>query len=214
MILLKPVTQVALDLINLEDALRIGKQAVKEGVDWVEAGTPLIKSEGLSSVKKLNQEFPDKKIVADMKTIDTGELEVKIAGQAGADVVSVFGASANETVKEAVDASSEYEVEIMADLITLEKPSKRAQELAEFGVDYIEIHAGIDQQEAGKDPLKQLSSVINSVNVPIAVAGGLNSETAPKAVKAGASIIIVGSAITRAENPAEASKEIVKAVRG
>lgn len=214
MIVLKPVVQVALDFVDLETALETGRKSVKGNVDWVEAGTPLIKSEGLSSVKKLSQEFPKKKIVADMKTMDTGELETKIAGEAGADVVSVLGASADETIEGAVKAGQEYDLDILADLIAVKDPSTRAQELEDLGVDYIGIHAGIDQQEAGKNPLKQLDSVINSTNIPIAIAGGLNAETAPKAVKAGASIIIVGSAITKSNDPTKATQEIVESVRG
>lgn len=213
MIKLEPVVQVALDLTDIEDALEIGEQADEGGVDWIEAGTPLIKSEGLSSVERLSQRFPDKKIVADMKIMDTGELETGLAGEVGADVVSVLGASADETVKGAVKAGKEYELDIIADLIAVKEPSVRAQELEKLGVDYIGVHVGIDQQEAGGNPLKQAGEIINSTSTPIAVAGGLNAETVPKAVEAGASIVVVGSAITKAENPTEASKEIVDSIR-
>lgn len=213
MIQLEPVVQVALDLTDIENALEIGEQAAEGGVDWIEAGTPLIKSEGLSSVKRLSQRFPDKKIVADMKTMDTGELEAGLAGKAGADVVSVLGASADETVKGAVKAGKKHELNIIADLIAVKEPSTRAQELEELGVDYIGAHTGIDQQEIGKSPLKQASAIVKSTNIPIAVAGGLNAETAPKAVEAGASIIVVGSAITKAEDPTNASREIVNSIR-
>ncbi len=146
--------QVALDLTDIEKALEIGHQAVDGGVDWIEAGTPLIKSEGLKSVEELDQNFPNKTIVADMKTMDTGELEVSLAGEAGADVVSILAACPDETVEGAVKAAEEHDLDIVADLIAIPNPSSRAQEIEEIGVDYIAVHTGIDQQEAGMDPSK------------------------------------------------------------
>ncbi len=210
---MKTVVQVALDFTKIGDAVKIGKKAVEGGVDWVEAGTPLIKSEGLKAIEILNKEFPDKKLIADMKSIDTGDLEVSIAAEAGADIVSVFGAAANETIKEAVRASEEHDVKIIADLIALDDPTVRVEKLEELGVDFIGIHVGIDQQNTGKDPLNQLDSVIKHTDLPIAVAGGLDSKTAPKAVESGASIIVVGSAITKAKTPTKIADEIVKSVR-
>ncbi len=210
---MEPVVQVALDLTKIEEAITIGKKAVEGGVDWIEAGTPLIKSEGLKAIEALDEEFSDKQVIADMKTIDTGDLEVSLAAEAGADIVSVFGAAADETIEEAVEASGRYDVEIIADLIALDNPSTRVKKLEELGVDFIGIHVGIDQQGTGKDPLDQLDSVIKHTNLPIAVAGGLDSKTAPMAVESGASIIVVGSAITKAKNPTKIADEIVKSVR-
>lgn len=210
---LKPIVQVALDFTDIEEAAEVGRQASEGGVDWIEAGTPLIKSEGISSVRRLREEFPDKKIFADMKTMDTGELEVELAGKAGADIVSVMAVSADETIEEAVRAASERDLEVTANLLAVREPSIRAREVEELGVDYIEIHVGIDQQRRGKDPLKQLRAVMGNIDIPIAIAGGLDAETAPKAVEAGASIIIVGSAITSASDPGVSARSIVEAVR-
>lgn len=211
--MIKPTVQVALDLVDIEEAVKIGKEAAEGGADWIEAGTPLIKSEGISSVERLDQVFPGECIVADMKTTDAGRLEVKLAGEAGADVVSVFGACADETIEEAVEAGKEYGVEIIADLMSVGDPLERALEVEDLGVDYIGIHTGIDQQARGEDPLKHIGSVVESADLPIAVAGGLNDKTAPKAVEKGASIIIVGKYITKSKNPSKATEKIIKSVR-
>ena len=72
----RPVLQVALDFENLSRALPAAREAVEGGADWVEAGTPLIKSEGLDAVRELKKAFPDRRIVADMKLMDTGAFEV------------------------------------------------------------------------------------------------------------------------------------------
>jgi orotidine-5'-phosphate decarboxylase len=99
---MKPVLQVALDLVHGDRALRIAADAVKGGADWIEAGTPLIKSEGMDIVRELKKAFPKQTIVADMKTIDVGGAEVEIAAKSGADVVVVLGVSSNPTITEAI----------------------------------------------------------------------------------------------------------------
>jgi len=54
---------------------------------------------------------------------------------------------------------------------------------------------------------------VKASKLPVAVAGGLNSETVAQAVKAGASIIIVGGAIIKAEDVTKATRTIKKAIR-
>ena len=209
---MKPILQVALDLINAHRAIQIAKEAIEGGADWLEAGTPLIKSEGLEIVRRLKKEFPDKTIVADMKTMDTGALEVEIASKAGADVVCILGVADDETIKEAVRASRKYGTKVMVDVIGVDDKVKRAKELEKLGVDYICVHVGIDEQMRGENPIEITKEIVKNVNIPVAIAGGLNSETVVDAVNAGASIIIVGGAITKAPNVTEATRMIKKAM--
>ncbi|RLG92482.1 MAG: bifunctional hexulose-6-phosphate synthase/ribonuclease regulator [Candidatus Hecatellales archaeon] len=208
----KPKLQVALDFVNLHRALKVAEEAVKGGVDWIEVGTPLIKSEGLNAVREIKKIFPNHTVLADMKTVDTGSIEVEMAAKAGADIVIILGVSDDSTVKEAVEAGRRYGAKIMVDLLGVEDPYSRSIELEKLGVDYICVHVGIDQQMRGVDPLKLLKQVVEAVRIPVAVAGGINSETAAEAVKAGAAIVIVGGAITKAENAEEAAKTIKKAM--
>ena len=209
---MKPILQVALDLINAHRAIQIAREAIEGGADWLEAGTPLIKSEGLEIVRKLKKEFPDKTIVADMKTMDTGALEVEIASKAGADVVCILGVADDETIKEAVRASRKYGTKVMVDVIGVDDKVRRAKELEKLGVDYICVHVGIDEQMRGENPIEITKEIVKNVSVPVAIAGGLNSETVVDAVNAGASIIIVGGAITKAPNVTEATRMIKKAM--
>ncbi len=208
----KPLLQVALDLMHLKRVLKIAEEAVEGGVDWLEAGTPLIKSEGMDSVRALKKAFPGKKLVADMKTMDTGAYEVEIASKAGADIVIVMAQADDSTIKESVKAGRRYGTQIMADLIGVERMAERAKQVQEMGVDYLCVHVSIDEQMSGRDPLSELRDVAEVAQIPIAVAGGLNSETAPMAMEAGASIIIVGGAITKAAKVTEASRVIRKAI--
>lgn len=209
----EPILQVALDLIDLPRALRVAKEAIRGGAQWLEAGTPLIKSEGLNAVRALKRSFPKHTLVADMKTMDTGAFEVEMAAKAGADVIIILGAATNETIKEAIRAAKKYGSEIMVDLMNLREPAKRAKEVEKFGADYLCAHVGIDQQMIGIDPIKELQRISKSVNIPIAAAGGINSETAPEIVNSGANIVIVGGAIIKAENAEDATKKILESIK-
>ena len=206
------ILQVALDLLNEHRAIAIAEDAVKGGADWLEAGTPLIKSEGMDIVRKLKETFPGKTIVADMKTMDTGAFETEMASKAGADIVVILGVSDDSTIKDAVKSARKYGTKIMVDLIGVKNKVKRAKELEKMGIDYLCIHVGIDEQMIGKKPLENLKEIVKHTDIPVAVAGGINSETASDMIKAGASIIIVGGAITKAKNVEKATKQIKKAL--
>ena len=210
--LMKPILQVALDLLNTHRAIQIAKESIKGGTDWIEAGTPLIKSEGMDIIRNLRDIFPDKKIVADMKTMDTGAFETEMAAKAGADIVVILAAADNSTIIEAIKSARKYGTKIMIDLIGVKDKIRRIQDLEKLGIDYICIHVGIDEQMIGKKPLEILKETVKKTNIPIAVAGGINSENAVDLVKAGASIIIVGSAITKAKNVTKATQNIKKAI--
>lgn len=209
---MRPVLQLALDFVDLKRALKCAEEAVAGGVDWLEAGTALIKSEGLNAVRKLRERFPNKVIVADMKTMDAGRTEVEIAAKSGANIVSILGAASDSTIKECVEAGRNYGAKIQTDLISVKDVKKRAVEIEKLDVDYIGIHCAIDEQMAGKNPFKELKDIVKNVSIPIAVAGGINSETAPEAVKAGASIIIVGGAINKAKDAKKAAETIKSSI--
>jgi 3-hexulose-6-phosphate synthase/6-phospho-3-hexuloisomerase len=207
---IKPILQVALDILEIDRAIQIAKEAVAGGVDWIEAGTPLIKSEGMNAVRQLKAAFPDHVILADMKTVDTGAMEIEMAAKAGADIVILLGSADDSTVQDAVRAARKYGVKLMADLISADDPSNRAVQLVDMGVDYINIHAGIDQQMTGNDRIKNIKEF--KVNVPLAVAGGLDSKSAAKAVVSGARIVIVGGNIVRSSNVTAAAKAIRRSI--
>ena len=203
------ILQVALDLTDIEEAMSIAEKAARGGAHWLEVGTPLIKEEGMRAVELLKRRFHDRKIVADLKTMDTGALEVEMAARHGADVVSILGVADNKTIRDAVDVARKYGIRVMVDLIGVGDKVKRAKELEKMGVHYILVHTGIDEQAQGKNPLEDLEKVVKAVNVPVAVAGGLNLETIPKVIELGATIIIVGGAITKSEDPEGVTRKII-----
>jgi 3-hexulose-6-phosphate synthase/6-phospho-3-hexuloisomerase len=216
-----PPIQIALDMMNLPRAIQIAEEAVngakKAGATdvWVEIGTPLIKSEGMNAVRTAREKFPDLTIVADMKTLDAGSVEVEMAAKAGANIVHILAASPDTCISESVLAGKKYGVKIATDLLSVKNPVERAVELEKMGVDIINIHVGLDQQVLGFKPIDLVRDIAKacSSQVLIAAAGGLNSETAVHAYEAGADIIIVGGALYKAKNPEDSAFKIISALK-
>lgn len=209
---MKPVLQLALDFVDLKRAVKSAQAGVAGGVDWLEVGTPLIKSEGVQAVRELRRLFPRVTLVADMKIMDAGRIEVETAAKAGANIVDVLGAASDATIRECIQAGKNYGAKIVVDLIAVKDPVSRGKQIEDFGADYVTVHCSIDEQMEGKDPFETLRRLAEAVSLPVGVAGGINSETAARALEAGASIVIVGGAITKAVDPAEAASNIRKAM--
>ncbi|MHC5034818.1 MAG: 3-hexulose-6-phosphate synthase [Planctomycetota bacterium] len=212
---MEPTLQLALDFVNLDQALRAAREAVEGGAEWLEAGTPLIKSEGLDAVRALRGEFPSATVIADMKVMDAGRVETECAAKAGANIVHVLGAASDATIAECVEAARRYDARITVDLVgleTRERMVRRAVEVEQMGAAFVCIHTPIDMQMRGELPFDDLKAVASEVSVPVAVAGGINSETAADAVEAGATIVIVGGAITKSPDARAATETMLRAI--
>src|SRR5947207_13969037 len=96
---MKTIVQISLDVTNIPEAIDTARMALRAGVDWLEAGTPLIIAEGMNGVRALRAEFPGVPIVADLKTMDGGWLEAELMAKAGATHVVVMEREHEETIK-------------------------------------------------------------------------------------------------------------------
>ena len=207
--MVRPILQVALDVTELARALQIAEESVAGGADWIEAGTPLIKSEGMEVVRALRAKFPGRIIVADMKVADTGTLEVEMAAKAGASVVCILADADDSVIEESVRAARLYGVRLMADLINAADPLERAEAVSRMGGDIVAAHTGIDQQMRGKDSLSLLRSLAGKTGAAeIAVAGGIDADTAGQAVQAGAGIVIVGANIVKSRDVTASARAV------
>jgi 3-hexulose-6-phosphate synthase/6-phospho-3-hexuloisomerase len=204
--------QVALDFVELPRAMKAAEAAVAGGADILEAGTPLIKSEGLDAVRSLRAKFPGATIVADLKTADAGRLETESAAKAGANIVTVLATASPATIRECVEAGRHYGVDVAVDLLGVADPVAFARAAEELGVAWLDVHCPIDAQMRGEDPLALLKQIRPHTRLLLAVAGGINSETAAAAAAAGADIVIVGGAVTKAVDPKQATAEIRRAL--
>lgn len=200
--------QVALDTLTLEECLKLLEET-KGSVDIAEVGTPFIIEEGMRPVREFKKHFPEIAVLADAKIMDAGELEAETAFKAGADIVTVLGASNDETIYGAVKAAKKYNGKIMIDMIAVKDLAQRTKEIDAMGVDYICVHTAFDVQSTGKDPLDELK-IVNSViqHAQSAVAGGVKLSTIDAIAEEGAGIIVVGGAICNAKDRAATAKEM------
>ena len=208
---MRPKIQVALDLIHLEDALNIASK-VADYVDYLEAGTPLIKAEGLRSAMILKREFGDKVVVADLKTMDTGYLEASLAYEFGADYSTVMAVADIGTVEGAIKARDDYGKGLMIDLLGVRDLSI-VRELDRLKPDYFLIHSGIDMQHRGLmpfEPIKRLSKI--GVSAKLGVAGGLNKDNIRGLEGLDVDLVIIGGFITKSDDPGKVAREVLEAV--
>ena len=204
--------QVALDFVDTARALKCAREAVEGGADILEVGTPLLKAEGLDAVRVIHREFPKVPVVCDAKTMDAGRAEFETAAKAGARVATVLGVASDATLRECVESGRNYGIQVYVDLLGHPDPARRAREAEALGADLVGVHCPIDEQMEGRDPFERLRLVAAAVRIPVAVAGGITAETAADAVKAGASVVIVGGFINKAPDGAAATRAVKRAM--
>ena len=199
----KPTVQISLDLVDLDEATETAAMALRCGVDWLEAGTPLLLAHGLHSVRALRENFPDVPIVADLKTMDGGYLEAELMAKAGATHVVVMARAHEETVKCVVQCGKDYGVGVMGDNLGCPDMVEGARQLEDLGCDYIVHHTGYDERRgiaaAGNrmpSPLDQLKEVVDAVSIPVQAVGGLSIQQAVACPSYGAPLVVLGAPLT------------------
>jgi len=197
---MRPIVQISLDVISIEEALETGAMALRAGVDWLEAGTPLIIAEGMHGVRALRERFPDTPIVADLKTMDGGWLEAELMAKAGATHVVVMARAHEETIKCVVQAGEDLGIEVMGDNLGCENMVDGAKLLADLGCDFVIHHIGYDERrgiaargDRMPSPLDQLREVVAAVPVPVQAVGGLSIEQAIMTPLLGAPLVVLGA---------------------
>ena len=198
-----PTVQISLDLTDLDEAIATAAMALRAGVDWLEAGTPLLLAEGLHAVKALRDHFPETPIVADLKTMDGGYLEAEMMAKAGATHVVVMARAHDETVKCVVQAGRDHGVAVMGDNLACPDMVDGARHLQDLGCDFIVHHIGYDERRgiaaAGQrmpSPLDDLRKVVAAVNIPVQAVGGLSIEQAVACPSFGAPLVVLGAPLT------------------
>jgi len=193
----------------------MARGAVRAGVDWLEAGTPLILAEGLQSIREIRKAFPNHPIVADLKTMDGGGLEAEMMFDAGASFVVVMSQAHWATVKEVVAMSRRKGGKAMADLLNSPDKVKDAKRMEELGVDYIITHLGFDERRAvpGLSALDSLEKIVHAVTVPVQAVGGLSIDQAIESLRLGAKSIVIGAPLVIAVNRFATANEFEDVLR-
>jgi 3-hexulose-6-phosphate synthase/6-phospho-3-hexuloisomerase len=197
---MRPIVQVSLDFVSISEALVTAEIAIRAGIDWLEAGTPLIIAEGMHGVRALRSAFPETPIVADLKTMDGGWLEAELMAKAGASLVVVMGQAHRETVELVVRAGQDFGIGVMGDNLGMMDPVDGARLLEDLGCDYVIHHIGYDHRTVLRDrgffaptPLDRLRQVVAAVSVPVQAVGGLSIEQAVQTPEYGAPLVVIGA---------------------
>ncbi len=207
-----PQLQLAADFLSIEEMLKI-TDLVYPNFDILEIGTPLIIEEGLSAVEAAKERYPDKKILADTKIMDAGQIESASGFKRGSDIVTVLAAADDKTISDALEVAVKYGGQVLVDLINVSDPVLRAIELEKLGVQLVCLHTAYDRQEENIDPTAHLKAVRAAVNCTLAVAGGIKLENVADAIAAGADIVIVGGAINKHPKPKDTAADFFRLIK-
>lgn len=200
---MQPIVQISLDVTDIEEAVATAALALRAGVDWLEAGTPLILAEGLHGVRRLRAAFPDVPIVADLKTMDGGYLEAEMMAKAGATHVVVMARAHEETIRCVVKAGRDFGCQVMGDNLGCPDMIAGARMIEDLGCDYVIHHIGYDERRGiaarghrMPSPLDQLRDVVRAVKIPVQAVGGLSLEQAVACPRYGAPLVVLGAPLT------------------
>ena len=199
--------QLALDELTLPEAL-VFIDKVVDDVDIIEVGTPFLIREGVNAIKVIKEKYPHKEVLVDAKIMDGGHFESQLLFDAGADYVTVLGVTDLLTIQSCICAAKEAGKQVV-DMICVDDLPARVRLLEEAGADMLAVHTGTDQQAAGRKPIDDLITMLKARRkARIAVAGGISSQTVKDYALLGPDVVIVGSAITHAADPADEARKI------
>lgn len=219
-----PQIQVALDMdADIETICSIAKKAYAGGARIIEAGTPAIKRHGTDNlIPPLRKACPEAIIVADLKTMDVGNLESRIAFRAGADIAGILAVSGLNVIREALSEAIKNDKSIIIDFIGTRDPITKLDELTKELQNYEDIvifclHRGISDQLKGRgihEKKQLISEVVKKANgFMIGIAGGIKEGTTREIAPFGIEIFVVGSAIYNSTDPEETTKRMLTEIK-
>jgi len=209
-----PYLQVALDTPDMDETVRVVRNLPESEKIIIEAGTPLIKKYGCGIISKLREIRKDSFIVADLKTLDVGALEVRIAHEAGADAAVVSGLAFPLTIKDFIEEAKRIGICSSIDMMNVPDPLKALEE-AKAMPDIVLLHRGIDSESKLKhswDYLKKFKEKVKGKAL-VGVGGGVDLQLSKESLANGADIVIVGRYITKSDDVASSAKSILNLMR-
>ncbi len=195
-----PYLQVALDLVDMNKVHSVLAELPQNDHLIIEAGTPLIKRFGLSIISEIRKVRPNAFIIADMKILDTGNLEARMAADSSADAVVISGLAPLPTLEKAIAEAKKTGIYSVVDMLNVPEPLKVLKALR-VKPDVVELHRAIDAEssEHAWGDIPALKKAAGG-KLLVATAGGIRVDGVKKALASGADIIVVGRAITASKD--------------
>ena len=204
-----PYLQIALDAPDLEKTKKVLEELPKSDKIILEAGTPLIKKYGVKVISELRQYAKDAFIIADLKTLDVGQVEVDMAFDETADAVVVSGLATVDVIDKFIYEAKRLGIYAIIDTMNVVDPIKMLSSLKEVP-DIAILHRSVDSESKQKHRFELISKIKKEFpNMYIAVAGGIEPDTAPEALKEGADILIVGRYITQSKDIERSAEQFI-----
>lgn len=210
-----PYLQIALDIPSVERTKRIIRQIPRSDRVILEVGTPLLKRYGTRVIRELRETTKDIFMIADLKTLDVGKVEVDVAYEETADAVVASGLAAPGTLNKFIYEAKRLGIYAFVDMMYVEDPLGKLRQLKRFP-DVVIIHRAIDVETGrtiGLELIPKLREAFKEEKFLIAVAGGIIPETAREALRKGADIIIVGRYITQSKDVERSVREFLEITR-
>ncbi|MBP2145825.1 bifunctional enzyme Fae/Hps [Methanofollis sp. W23] len=205
-----PYLQVAMDLVDMARVEAVLTAVPKNDHVVFEAGTPLIKQFGLNVLSEIRKIRPDAFIIADLKTLDTGNLEARMASDAGADAVVISGLAPTATIEKAIEETKKTGIYSVIDMLNVKDPVALIKEL-KVKPDIVELHRAIDT-EGDEYSWGNIPAIKEAAGgkLLVATAGGVRQHVVQKALDSGADILVVGRAITGSKDIGHAADEFLE----
>lgn len=204
--------QVALDCNDVCTALRV-LENIYPYIDVAELGTGLMISEGTKAIREIRREYPQLKLLSDIKLMDGGAPLAQIVLEAGADIVTVLGASDDNTILGVANAAREFGKESFVDLICVRDVARRAMEVDQLGVDYVGVHTSYDLRQSVGAPLQDLKALKECVrHAKTSISGGITLESLDQILEVRPDNVIVGGGIMNAKEQRETAQEIYRLI--
>ena len=204
-----PYLQVAMDLVDMGKVAQVLTEVPQNDHVIIEAGTPLIKKFGLGVIGEIRKLRPNAFIIADLKILDTGNLEARMAADATADAVVVSGLAPTSTIEKAIAEARKVGIYSIIDMLNVQNPAKLIEKL-KTKPDIVELHRAIDTEETAHawGDIAAMKKAAGG-KLLVATAGGIRVEVVKDALKAGADILVVGRGITASKDIEHATDEFL-----
>jgi 3-hexulose-6-phosphate synthase len=175
---------------------------VRDFVDIVEVGTPVLKRFGLSAIATARELSGGTPILADTKTVDGGALEAEMVFSAGASLMTVLSNAAPATHDAVNTVAERHRAHVIADTIVDTGPPASPNQFPNRYA-YVSLHMPTDVRAKHGGSTEHIAAVadLRLLGYQVSLAGGLGPEHMEAVVQAAPSIVVVGSAITEASNP-------------
>lgn len=207
--------QIALDTLEMDEALRLA-ELTHEYVDILEAGTPLIKSVGIKIVSMLKEKYPEKLVLADLKSSDVGSYEANMAFKAGADIVTTQGITTLATIESVQREADKWQRRAEVDMTGVADVITRTKQLKKYGINLILFHRSIDEEmnigAAWDEKAFHTLQNLCELGIDVGVAGGINQDNVSNLLKYPLYSIVIGRGITGQIDPAGVAKEFRRRV--